>query len=53
MRQYAAPLEPSDQEIETARRRAYEADTTPISPKQILKLNQQALTYYMNCFPGS
>lgn len=53
MRQYAAPLEPSDQEIETALRRAYEADTAPVSPERILELNQHALTYYMRCFPDS
>lgn len=53
VREYAGPLEPSDHEIETALRRAYEADTAPVSPERIVELNHLALDYFTSTFPGS
>ncbi|HPE12018.1 MAG TPA: MobF family relaxase [Actinomycetota bacterium] len=53
LREFAQPLPPADREISVQLDRAYDADTAPVSPARILELNQIALAYFADRFPGS
>jgi conjugative relaxase-like TrwC/TraI family protein len=52
-RQWMEPWQPTDEQQRRLERRAYDAESSPVTPERIADLNAQAADYYQQTYRGS
>jgi len=53
LRRVLGAPEPSAMETERALQRAFDIETSPVTPERVVDINQLALAYFQQAFPGS